>query len=821
MSRYLPLPLAAALLSVGLGISPAQASEPQLTAVLTLAGRPGDAIRLHRLAAQRATAGALKALTPPARHRDAALRFAGQHGLRVIRSDGWSITVTAGASALTRTFGGTLNHTAAGTWAEGAAVPAALQQDVATVVGLDSRRLHGTHATLDGNRNPQTPTSLRAAYDVPASWRGAGITVGILNLAGWDRNDLDTFAGFDVPTSQVEEINVGLDPTAFDGFGSEYEVAVDSETVLGVAPEAKQRLYFAPNSSAGVVSAFQQMATDAENGLLQVVTTSWGSCEKLFGQLVSEADRDAYQAGIDRLVAAGATLFAASGDAGAFDCATPGEPDHEAQVDFPASYPNTVAVGGTTLTAGRPETGWHDQGFGDYLGDGSGGGESVEQPLPGYQAFTGAARRLVPDVAADADSQSGLGVYVGSAGGWSTAGGTSLAAPLWAGMYAAALSSRGISTGLGNILPALYASASDPSTPGLRDITTGHNGLFRAGPGYDQVTGLGVPTWTILADDLLATTPPGAPSVGARSFVPRPDPLPDPVLYAGYTNQLTAAVSVAAPAGYTGFSAGETVPACAQQQPTPPATAPLDPDPWQGEHQLTLTAFDTAQVCHLVTATVVYDTMPPTSTTMTAERVNNTDTQTRLRLGGSDATSGIGSFEVTAKNSAGQPVFHTVTQSSAPVIGVFGRGQRYVVTSVARDRAGNPGPAATVVVTLAQDDTSYQRSGTWTRHARSLDYAGSHLASPQAGATATVTATTRRIDLLLLKGPKQGYTDVYVDGRRTARWDLYAPTTTPFRPLVGNWASVGAHTVKLVNVGQHRAASGGSYLILDGVLVLT
>lgn len=820
MPRYLVLPLAAALLSVGLGIPPAQASEPQLTAVLTLAGQPGDAERLHRLAAQRPVRGALKALAPAARHRDAALRFATQHRLRVVRSDAWSITVTAGASALARTFGGTLHHTGAGTWAEGAAVPAALQQDVAAVVGLDNRRLHRAHATRDGTPNPQTPTSLREAYDVPTNWRGAGVTVGILNLAGWDRNDLDIFAGFDVPTSQVEEINVGLEPTAFDGFGSEYEVALDSEAVLGMAPEAKQRLYFAPNTSAGVVSAFQKMATDAENGLLQVVTTSWGSCEKLFDQLVSEADQDAYQAGIDRLVAAGATLFAASGDAGAFDCATPREPDHEAQVDFPASYPNTVAVGGTTLTAGQPETGWHDQGVGDYLGDGSGGGESVEQPLPSYQAFTGAARRLVPDVAADADPQSGLRIYVGSAGGWSTAGGTSLAAPLWAGMLASALSSRGRATGLGNILPALYASASDPNTPGLRDITEGHNGLFSAGPGYDQVTGLGVPTWPDLAKDLLASAP-GVPTVGTRSFVPRPAPSPDPVLQAGYTNQLTAAVRVIAPAGYTGFSVGETVPACARQQSTPPTTALLDPNPWQGEHQLTLTAFDTGHVCHLVRAAVVYDTVPPTSTTMTAERVNNTDTQTRLRLGGRDATSGIGSFEVTAKNSAGQVVFHTVTASTAPVIRVFARGQRYVVTSVARDRAGNPGPTATVVVTLAHDDTAYKRSGSWTRHARALDYAGSHLASPQAGATATITATTRRIDLLLLKGPKQGYTDVYVDGRRIARWDLYAPTTTAFRPLVGNWTSVGVHTVKLVNVGRHRPASGGSYLILDGVLVLT
>ena len=206
---------------------------------------------------------------------------------------------------------------------------------------------------------------------------------------------------------------------------------------------------------------------------------------------------------------------------------------------------------------------------------------------------------------------------------------------------------------------------------------------------------------------------------------------------------------------------------------------------------------------------------------MTTELVNTKDTQTRLRLGGSDATAGVGSWEVSARNSLGVLVFQTVTASSTPVIGVLGRGQRYAVQAAAKDWAGNVGPPATVLVTLAQDDTSFVRTGSWTRNARALDYAGSHLASPQAGATAGISTTTRRIDLLLLKGPKQGYTDVYVDGRRIARWDLYAPTTTPFRPLVGNWPTVGRHTVKLVNVGQKRAASGGTYLILDGVLVLT
>ena len=586
MSR-LGLPVAAAVLTAGLAVPSAHAAGPDLTAVLTLAGHG----------------------------KSGALGFARRHGWQVVRAGTRSLTVVGPADELAAAFHGVVRHGSSGTWVDTVRVPGELRSEVTRIVGLDSRRLHTPHTsrpllTGDGQPNPQTASTLRSAYDLPPTWRGAGLTVGVVNLAGWDRTDLDVFAEREVITlapGQVTEVPVGLEPTQLDGFGSEYEVALDSQAVLAAAPEARQRLYFAPNTSGGVVSAFEQVADDAENGLVQVVTTSWGSCERLFNQVESPAELAAYQDAIDRVVAAGATLFAASGDAAAFDCSSLDQPDGEAQVDFPASYPNTVAVGGTTLTVGLPETAWYDQGFGDYLGSGSGGGESVEQPLPEHQAglVPGAVRRVLPDVAADADPQSGLQIYVRSQGGWSSAGGTSLASPLWAGMLASALSSDDRTTGLGNILPALYVSASDPVSPGLRDVTEGHNGLFPAGPGYDQVTGLGVPTWPDLAADLLAVTP-GLPTDVTTDPITRPAPSDEVVLRSGWTRTLTAPVAVTVPEGssYSGFAVGETVPACARLQPDPPTTAQLDADPYEGEHELTLTALDSARVCHVVRAPV-------------------------------------------------------------------------------------------------------------------------------------------------------------------------------------------------------------------------
>ncbi len=829
--RPVPL-LVAALLAVGLAVpavpatahAAADPDRTRLSAVLTLTGRAGDRARLHGLAARRPSPARLRDLAPAVTHRDAALRFATGHGLEVVRADAWTVTVSGPAAAIAADFGTSVHTSAAGTWAPGPAVPASLAGDVSSLVGLDTRPLHHPHATLNGTDNPQTSASIRSAYDLPAAWRGAGVTVGVLNLAGWNPGDLTTFArheGIPLAAGQVTEVSVGADPRALDGAGSEFEVAMDAEAVLAAAPEARQRLYFAPNTSAGVVSAFQAMAADAEAGLLQVVTTSWGICEKAFDTSEPAATREAYAVAIDRLVAAGATLFAASGDAGAFDCSYADVPDNEAVVDFPASYVNTVGVGGTTLTPGHPEVAWHDQGFDNYLGDGSGGGQSVEQPLPGYQAglVAGATHRLVPDVAADGDPQSGLKVYVRSQGGWGVGGGTSLSSPLWAGMLASALSSQVRSTGLGNILPALYAGAADPGG-GLVDITAGHNGLFNAGAGYDQVTGLGVPRWSALGPRLLAATP-VVPTSGTASRASRPPRSGEPRLPAGvlYVRTRTVPLTVTVPGGssYQGFSAGETVPGCARLEAAPPSSAQLDPDPWQGSHDLLLTAFDSAQVCHVAHAVVVYDTVRPTTTVSATVPAGGTNV--RVALGGKDATSGIGIYEVSILDAGGRTVFHTATRATAVVTSLTA-GRGYRVQATARDRAGNVGPTVHVGVTMPYTAGAFSPSGTWARVDGFGGSTGSRLASRSRGATARLSAVTRGIEVILLRGPHSGYVDVVVDGRRTGRWDLYATTTSVLRRRVASWPRRGRHTVELTVVGGHRRGSKASFVVIEGVTVL-
>src|SRR5262249_19457138 len=131
--------------------------------------------------------------------------------------------------------------------------------------------------------------------------------------------------------------------------------------------------------------------------------------------------------------------------------------------------------------------------------------------------------RTVPDVSFDADPNSGVPVYDvydnGSSGPWIQVGGTSLAAPMWAGVIAIADQGRilnGLATldGAGGTLPELYQL----SNADFHDVTTGNSG-YAASPGYDLVTGRGSPIVNLVVNDLAAAVPSG-PIIGSFAAAP-------------------------------------------------------------------------------------------------------------------------------------------------------------------------------------------------------------------------------------------------------------------------------------------------------------
>jgi hypothetical protein len=277
--------------------------------------------------------------------------------------------------------------------------------------------------------------------------------------------------------------------------GWSVEIALDIEAVHLMAPAANIDLVEANNSRYDNLLQAEQTAAKLPG--VSVVTNSWGGL-----QFAGETayDSDFSQPGV--------TFLASSGDGGA----NPDVP--RGGVSFPATSPNVLAVGGTSLYLNSAETwsgetGW-SYGSDAYAGTAaSSGGIGVYEPEPAFQdGVQSTGYRNVPDVAADADPDSGLAEYdpydFGASTPFATVGGTSLASPLFAGLMAIADQGRALDgaaplTGNTQTLPAIYSLPSSD----YHQITIGYNG-YDAGAGYNLVTGLGSPKANLLIPQLAA-----------------------------------------------------------------------------------------------------------------------------------------------------------------------------------------------------------------------------------------------------------------------------------------------------------------------------
>ena len=455
-------------------------------------------------------AALLARAVPTAATRTRVRNLVTSHGLTISTETAWSITAAGPASAVAALVGsrlavrrlqaahpnGSLSRTSIDE-----DVPTSLRGLVTGVLGGDDRgpRLHPLGVTTS------TPASLRSLYhgSLGTPTGSSALTIATIQFSGWNSGDLTAFAadhGLPDPVRSGQYVAVSIGgqlPSQLDNSGGNQEVALDQETLLAMSPKARQRAYFAPNSGASnqsFVNAIHAVAEDAPASHIAALSISWGACEAVY----SDSDLQQMNSAITAANAAGVTVFAASGDSGAFDCG-PGN----LSVDYPASDPAVVAVGGTRIN-GTTQTAWSPV-AGDQSA--SGGGESRSWPRPAYQPKVGGGHRLVPDLAAEADPDSGLLINVD--GGVGQFGGTSLAAPLTAALFTNSLADHGWTSGIGNVLPNLYAAPASSFT----DITSGNNGHYVARAGYDQVTGLGAPLW-----DRLRSSYDGAPTLTARPY---------------------------------------------------------------------------------------------------------------------------------------------------------------------------------------------------------------------------------------------------------------------------------------------------------------
>ncbi|HLG64130.1 MAG TPA: S53 family peptidase [Ktedonosporobacter sp.] len=381
-------------------------------------------------------------------------------------------------------------------------------------------------AELQNARGCITPHAMQTVYGVSSllqrGFTGKGQTVVDIVSFGSPtlQQDMQVFdQTFGLPPVDLQIISPlhvpEYDPRGDKG-GWAGETELDVQIIHAIAPDAKIVVLVSPvaetEGTIGLPEFRQLEQYVLDHKLGNIVSQSWGASELTLqdqqGQQELQRWNDLLQQATTQQ---GMTYFGSSGDNGATDF-TDLAGTHLANVpttSFAADSPWVTAVGGTTLLRNGTtvnETAWRD----------SGGGFSRFYKTPSYQQGLPASveqqlsnRRGVPDVSADADPLTGLAIYLN--GSWTTAGGTSASAPVWAGLMAIANQMAGHP--LGFINPALYRlAASSTYAQDFRDITAGNNTNdsanvqgYSAAPGWDPVTGLGSPNAEKLIPDLIAT----------------------------------------------------------------------------------------------------------------------------------------------------------------------------------------------------------------------------------------------------------------------------------------------------------------------------
>ncbi len=444
-------------------------------------------------------------------------------GLEVTSRDPGSRRATGAgpASAMTAAFGAELSLVSSPApggrqvthrYREGALrIPAELDGIVVAVLGLDNRPQARSQARFADHAaaaagTSYTPPQIAEIYQFPAGTDGTGQTLGIIELGGgFSATDLDNYfsgLGLATPSVTAQGVDGASNVADQDPNGADGEVLLDIEVAGSVAPGAAQVVYFGPNTDQGFIDAATTAVHASPTPV--AVSISWGQSEDSW----TAQARSALDAAIADGVALGVTVCVAAGDNGSSDGVSGGQP----HVDFPASSPHALACGGTSLRADpatgviSSETVWND-GSGGGAG---GGGVSDTFALPSWQASAGvpdnaggSTGRGVPDVAGNADPATGYQVLVD--GQATVVGGTSAVAPLWAALICRMAQATG---GMfGQVQETLYAgvAAAQPA-PGFRDITSGSNGTYSAGPGWDACTGLGSPNGTALLGRLTGAT---------------------------------------------------------------------------------------------------------------------------------------------------------------------------------------------------------------------------------------------------------------------------------------------------------------------------
>lgn len=404
-------------------------------------------------------------------------------------------------------------------------VPAPLRAEVTGFGRLLSYRLVHPRKPpmipLDVPGKGLTPAQVLTTYNAgPLGTTGLGQTVVLFEWGGYQQQDLDNYTSQFPGMPALRPTLIGS-PEQPDG-----EAEMDLEVVHAVAPDARLVVINAKdvpgNTTSESLANLVQSAVTAAPGAVWSLSIGFG-CDKM----LTAADLQPARSILAAAEQNGTSAFDASGDTGGFECkednadrdaddfSSKPAPD-DVGLDAVASLPEMTDVGGTTLSTDENGTWLAEESWVDSpMSQGTGGGVSALFNRPPWQDTVFSAmdstHRLTPDIAADADPMTGMILYGalptpdGLKRQYFQGGGTSQAAPIWAGL-AAVMNEYLLAHGgqaLGNVNPLLYRVAAGAARPAFHNVTLGGNAIYDAGQGFALCTGLGTPNIDNLVRDIL------------------------------------------------------------------------------------------------------------------------------------------------------------------------------------------------------------------------------------------------------------------------------------------------------------------------------
>lgn len=390
-------------------------------------------------------------------------------------------------------------------------IPGVLQDSVLSVIGLqDVHRAHTFARVLQPNDlTPQAitghnPTEFSSIYGGSGVPTAAGVTVGIVTQGSLTQtvSDLNTFTSNNgLPTVTTQTVNTNGTSSDTSGIG---EWNLDSQDIVGMGGGQVGKLIFYNIPTLSNANLTADINTVVSRNEAKIINVSLGECET---DAQSDGSAAAQDQSFQQAVAQGQTFSISTGDSGADECGNGGTTP-----SWPAASQYVVAVAGTRLDASattwNSEVVWNDLSIGNGA---TGGSESTFEPKPSWQTLWSGTHRGVADVAFDGSPSSGAEVIVN--GATQQIGGTSLSAPIFAGMWARVIAVKG--TGVGFAGPLLYQL---PATD-FHDVTSGNNGGETAGAGYDLASGRGSIILSSAINDLGGGGGGNVPPVANFSYV--------------------------------------------------------------------------------------------------------------------------------------------------------------------------------------------------------------------------------------------------------------------------------------------------------------